>query len=238
MAYSQDCPHRENVAIIGAAKNIDTGEFLYCEYHTIVSKDRTTVNYYDKSQAPIAIKRIDYSNSRLAPAIEQDDFRHQEAVRVQWEAAQSSSSEAQLLVQYQAANTEELGQKRIAEPGGLVVDAGFDNAIRFYWQRLEEDGRVTFTFVAPAKLRTIKLSVVKRDLLSCFSEGSAPVDYQENTHICYVVKPASSMLSWFVKPIKLLYHRQSQRLVLFSGNSNITNARGRGQQVMITYRYF
>jgi hypothetical protein len=240
MAYSQDCPHRENVAVIGVAKTVDTGEFLYCEYHTFLSQDRTTVDYYDKHQSPIAIKKIDYTDSRLSPSIEQDDFRHEETIRVKWVPVESNapSDEARLLVQYQAANTEELGQKWIAEPASVVVDAGFDHAIRFYWQQLEENGHVTFTFVAPAQLRTIKLRVVKRDLMSCLSEGEETVDYQKNTHICYVVKPSSSLLSWFVKPIKLIYHRKSQRLMVFSGNSNISNIQGRGQQARITYRYF
>ena len=45
------------------------------------------------------------------------------------------------------------------------------------------------------------------------------------------------MLGWFVKPIELVYDVLSKRLKFFSGEVNITDAKGNTQRAVIEYHY-
>lgn len=235
-AYADVCPEVPSASIVGVATAASTGEFLYCESHYALG-DSTRVEYKDSSQALIVLKQVDYSDGLLAPSIYQEDFRHGEKVRVQRLQNPVSDNEY-LFMQYQRANEDEPLDKSIENVSGLVVDAGFDNAIRYYWDEMSKKGSVILTFVAPARLRTIKLKVRVKPLSSCRFEGVEDYLYEKSKHICYVVRPLNSMVSLFVKPIKLIYEQKTQRLVSFVGNSNVTDEKGSGQQVIITYRYF
>ncbi len=233
--YGDACVNSASAAVVGLASSDGGREFLYCEYH-YREGDKVRVEYYDRDQTLIALKQVDYSQSSLAPAIYQDDYRHAEKVRVQ-HLQDTNTDQRYLFMQYQGANQEELSEKPTSNDGSLIVDAGFDNAIRFYWDEIAENSSATLNFVAPARLRTIELKVRKKPLSRCAKEARLE-EYNESEHICYVVRPLNGLVSLFVKPIKLIYERETKRLLLFRGNSNITDEQGMGQQVAIDYRYY
>lgn len=238
VAYADYCaPASNKVHIVGVASHIKTGQFLYCEYH-VADGDISQIIYTDEKQATIAIKRVDYSMSALAPNVQQNDRRHNEEVLVTRQPPVDSSSMATFLVQYQAANKKKRIETVLVDRPNIVVDAGFDNAIRQYWDPLLAKGRVTLTFVVPAKLRTIQLVVKVVNISRCLSPKGSEARYDKRLHVCYLVKPKSALLSWFVKPITLLYKISSQNLVLFSGSSNVSTNAGSGQMVNIHYAYF
>ena len=242
-AYSDVCLPLKNAQIIGVATHAKTGVFLYCEYH-VIEKNTSQVIYTDKTQSPIAIKTVDYSMSLLAPNILQHDYRHSEMVSVTRQESLDKQSVDTLLLEYKGKNSNNILKKIINDRPDLVVDAGFDNAIRYYWDALSTKKKVSLKFVVPAKSRTITLLVKQTKLSRCRLPTVRDVgdDLERNVddderYFCYVVKPKSTLLGWFVKPIILLYARDTQRLMYFSGSSNVSTAAGKGQMVNIDYRY-
>jgi hypothetical protein len=254
-----NCPFLQGVAIIGVAADAKTKTFLYCEYHFFENKQRiaidsvgsmssmnslddivfSEVEYRDTKQQLIAKKSADFSKNRLSPTIEQVDFRHNEKVFIRQEVGESDSgSEGQqvtLDVRYHEPSSGAVNQQIINLNSNTVVDAGFDNAIRVYWDDILSKKKVILDFVAPVQQTSLGLSVKKQSLTRCQKISSAV--YTEEEHLCIKVKAANVILSWLVKPIYLVYARSSQRLLTFSGHVNITDGKGKGQTATITYQY-
>ena len=114
----------------------------------------------------------------------------------------------------------------------LVVDAGFDKAIRSQWDGLSRGEKRRFSFAAPPNLRTFTLVVQKVNQTDCLGQS-----YNANEQVCLLVKSSSTFLNWFIKPIVLIYDRNSQRLMRFVGGVNITNDKGKSQRAEINYHY-
>ncbi len=247
-ANAAQCERINNADIVGEAVSIKTGEFLYCEYHYLSGEPYTVegvpvslqgyqtstaeVYYMDAEQQLIARKKVDYSLNPFSPNIEQEDFRHQEWVKVERDLQAN-----ELLVQYRRANQESIKQKAIAG-SELVVDAGFNNAIRSRWQEMADTGSAVFTFVASAQLRTVSLKVASKKLSSCFAKADIPDFYQDGDHVCYKVSSNNALVNLFIKPIYLVYKEDSRRLSIFRGAVNISTDAGKGQQAIIEYQYY
>jgi hypothetical protein len=235
--YGDVCLPSVDTRIVGVATHAKTGVFLYCEYH-VIGKDTSQVIYTDDAQQPIAMKTVDYSMSLLAPNILQRDYRHDEIVAVTRQQSSSEQVLDTLFLEYTPANGGKTRKKMINDQSNLIVDAGFDHAIRHYWASLTTQKKVILTFVVPAKARTVQLLVKETRLSRCRLPKASAVNDNNDQHICYLVKPKSALLRWFVKPISLLYERDTQRLLFFSGSSNVSSNTGKGQMVDIEYRYY
>ncbi len=236
--------------IIGEASS-DDNKFLYCEYHYSLQGNQRRVDYRDIEQRLIATKTVDFSISEWAPNILQDDFRHGEKVVVTRKDSTDTQSSKVFLAQYRRGVASDTTQDEDSEPVTLrekefvlddesvVVDAGFDNAIRDRWQIIMNGSTAQFLFLAPASLRTIQLNVDKHnEVTHCITGSVEYIPYNNSGYVCLMVKPSNKLLSWFVSSIRLLYDKDSQRLIYFSGASNVTTDRGKGQSVQITYRYY
>lgn len=243
------CPERNNAAIVGVAQTSAGDRLLYCEYHylknaegelmpSVASMGDATVSmveYRNQSQQLIASKQADFSISQLAPTIEQIDERHGEKVFVK-KKIMPEADKVDVVVTYQAPNTSEPSEVTLSAGGGLVIDAGFDNAIRNYWDNIVAGNKVIVEFVAPAQQTTINLSIKPRKISRC-NQLSPDVVYDDTTHLCVTAQAANVILNWFVKPITLVYERDKQRLAMFSGAVNITDEKGDGQSAVISYFY-
>lgn len=236
------CPQQPNADIIGEATDLKSKQFLYCEYHFLSDK-QSIVIYRNSNSEKIAEKTVNYLRSNLAPDIQQTDFRHCESIVVTQSQplAGSSVSDSVLAyrVSYRKANSDDVKVKTIRSkpPMKTIVDAGFDNAIRYYWNDLQSTGSATFSFLVPARLKTVTLKVVKMAMEQCESLADLDKRYAHDEHDCYRVYPKSAVLRLFVSPLTLVYQIDNQQLMFFSGNSNITNDNGKGQKVAINYRY-
>ena len=243
------CPYQQGVAIIGVATNASDSTFLYCEYHFFTDQDGSaigsvismddvafsTVEYRDVEQQLIAKKTADFSKSRLAPAIDQVDFRHNEKVFIQQQMVSDASEKTTLEVSYHEPVSGNIKKEMVDLKDATVVDAGFDNAIRIYWDDILSKKKVILDFVAPVQQTSIALSVKKQSLQRCQKLSDAI--YIEEQHLCIKVKAANVFLNWLVKPIYLVYERSVKRLQTFSGHVNITDNKGEGQEAVITYHY-
>jgi hypothetical protein len=243
------CPYQQGAAIVGVATDSNDKVFLYCEYHfftnqngnaidSVASLDDiafSTVEYRDINQQLIAKKTADFSKSRLAPAIDQVDFRHNEKVFIQQQVISDESQKATLEVRYHEPGSGNITKEVMALKDATVVDAGFDNAIRVYWDDILSKKKVILDFVAPVQQTSIALSVKKQSLPRCQKLSDAV--YVEEQHLCIKVKAANVFLNWLVKPIYLDYERSAKRLQTFSGHVNITDNKGEGQEATIKYYY-
>lgn len=251
LAIADDsCPYRQGAAIIGVATDSKTNDFLYCEYHFLKDRQSAAINavtsldnvvfseveYRNNKQELIAQKKADFSKNRLVPVVEQIDFRHNEKVSIQQQADNVSNAEQVVLkVRYQEPNTDSMKEIEVGLGENTIADAGFDNAIRVYWDDVLSNDKVILDFVAPPQQTTLALSVKQQSLKRCQKLSS--VVYTEEEHLCIKVKAANIILNWLVKPIYLVYERASKRLLIFSGHVNVTDSNGEGQDATIEYRY-
>ena len=229
------CPEKTGAMIVGEARSVQADKLLYCEYHFDVqpkqsdsaSNAQEMVKYYDPNDQLIAEKVVDYRSGLLSPSVTQNDFRHGE-VRV-LELRDASS----FFMSYRKPNIkEDVQQVLVKASPHLVVDAGFDNAVRQYWAQLSAGESVVFEFASPVHARTIGLRVRKSDKKTC---GSAA--YNKESQVCYRIGAANTVLSMFVKPLALIYSQETQRLMRFAGQVNITTAKGKTQSAVINYQY-
>lgn len=216
------------VSVIGTARSLDSGIPLYCEYHFgKPEKNRVVVEYRDLNNTLIARKKLDYSANSLKPSVIQEDFRHRELRQVE-----PGNSPQTLDVAYREANTDVIQQTKIASSKATVVDAGFDQAVRRYWDRLMRDEEISVDFVSPAHLRSFDLTIRKSDREPCKQQN-----YREEQQVCLLIGPGNRLIGLFVKPLVLIYDKSSKRLDSFSGSVNITSADGKTLRATVSYLY-
>ena len=230
-ATAERCPTKQAAAIVGQAVTInDPSQLLYCEYHFLEPKlKRAKVEYYDEQQQLIALKTVDYSVSDIAPNVEQNDYRNGEL-----RSAIFLPDTHQYRVTYlpQRSDAGALVTTKLKAKENSIVDAGFDNAIRQQWEVLIGGDRAIFAFITPPSQDDFDLQVQLSNASVCEQQR-----YNKDTAVCFIVKSTSSFLNLFIKPIALIYDKQSQRLLTFSGGVNLVDNDGDSQQATITYRY-
>jgi hypothetical protein len=171
----------------------------------------------------------------LAPTIDQVDFRHNEKVFIQQQIVSDENKKATLEIRYHEPVSGNIKKEIVGLKDATVVDAGFDNAIRVYWDDILTKKKVILDFVAPVQQAIIALSVKKQALQRCQKLSDAV--YIEEQHLCIKVKAANVFLNWLVSPIYLVYERSSKRLQTFTGHVNVTDNKGEGQDATIRYYY-
>ncbi len=114
----------------------------------------------------------------------------------------------------------------------LVIDAGFYSAIEQSWDTLISGQRLRVKFLSLVNGKVYALRVDRAKNSRCVKKIVNP-DY-----VCFVVKSTIAIVNWFVKPIRLLYHLPTRKLVQFSGQVNILDTEGNTQWAMIRYRHF
>jgi hypothetical protein len=241
----KSCPqyqHPFNQAdIIGMVRAVDSGELLYCEYHTFDKNEnsqqankKTNVEYRAYDKTLIATKSVDYSPGLLRPNVVQNDLRHSE-LRSSLDneiVTTAYEKKSAISVSYRKPNSEEITSITIEPENMLVIDAGFDEAVKEYWYTLTRGEKLTIKFLSPVHLRTIKLTVIQSNSANCYKEP-----YDRETQACFLIRPANMVLNLFVKPLSLTYDLASKRLLRFKGDVNITDAQGDTQNAIISYYY-
>lgn len=212
--------------IVGNAVSAANGQLLYKELH--YQSDTATllsarVEYVSPSGELLVEKTLDGSRSPVIPAVEQNDLRTGTRFSI------SDSGDA-VDTLYQRGG-EAVQSKRLDKDEQLVIDAGFDPYVRTHWEALRRGDAVRAEFFVPARLDTVKISIRRTDDEQCAAIPSAT--------LCLVVRPAGMLrlVGWFVDPLYLAYAQDSQRLLLYRGISNLLDADGASQDVLIRYEY-
>lgn len=224
-------PDAGKMSAIGTAWSFDGASILYREYHYAEDPAHdlpTRVLYRKPNDELIAEKSIDYSASVISPAISQKDYRNNSVVTTE----HPLDSGARLIrVGYQAHDSERLRSRDVTSRDSLIVDAGFDPYVRQNWDALTGGQSVTTSFLVPARLDSVRISVSPTETEDCRA-AAAPV-------YCFVIRPAGMlrMVSWFVDPIYIAYHPESRRLKSYAGLSNLRDDAGDPVNVLIRFEY-
>ncbi len=212
---------------VGTAYKIDDGSVAYRELHYPAPGQpglSSRVDYQDAAGQVIVSKQLDFSQSLTAPAIDQIDRRTSTRVFTRHE-------DERLQAGYQRNADSALRTDSLRLSPNLIVDAGFDPFVRSQWSTLTSGRPVTAAFFVPSRLDTITVSIAPVAREEC-------ADVQGDV-LCLMVKPAGMLrvVSWFVEPLRLAYDLERQRLLMFRGLSNLLDARGEPQDVLVLFEY-
>ena len=212
---------------IGTAYNAEDGSVAYRELHYPAPGYpglSSRVDYEDAEGAVIVSKQMDFFRSQTAPAIDQTDLRTGSRFFTRHE-------EGRLQIGYQRDADTALRTDTMRLIPNLIVDAGFDPFVRSQWDALSAGRAVSASFLVPSRLGTITVSI-------------APVPREECAQVqgdvlCLMVRPAGMLriASWFVEPLRLAYDLEQQRLLMYRGLSNLLDARGKPQDVLVLFEY-
>jgi hypothetical protein len=222
----------DDIWAVGTAWTQDQRQVQYYEYHFADNPELdlpTRVEYRDPEGRVFATKKIDYRDSLIAPAVSQKDLRNQ--AQLQTEHSTEPSAEI-IRVNFRPHDSDQLQQTEIATRDTLIVDAGFDPFVRKHWDNLVSGRRVTADFLVPARLDSVRISVSRTDNANC------PADSQP-LH-CFVIRPAGLLrvVGWLVDPIYIGYQKDSRRLLVFNGLSNLRDDAGEPRNALIKFEYF
>ena len=132
----------EDADVVGEARAIASGDLLYRELHDCSEDGRyCKVSYQNPQGQLIAHKKLDYSNSLQAPALQVKDLRLGTEFRLEGGMAPD-----------------------------LVVDAGFDNFVRERWVDLASGGVVRFPFVVVGRNKPLKMKAGLDEDRACAEE--------------------------------------------------------------------
>ena len=88
-----------------------------------------------------------------------------------------------------------------------VVDAGFDLLVLKYWDKLLNDQKVEFDFLALTRASFYRFAL-KKEMI-------------KESEVIFSLRPSSFLLGLIVDPIRLTYDVNSKRLMRFEGITNI-----------------
>lgn len=207
---------------VGSAYKLDDAEsLLYREAYYQVSEDKVKVEYRSANDDLMAIKTLDYSQSKISPSFilnyENRDYRLQASVEGQ----------SVTLTREEGGDSK---RKELSAADKQVVDAGFVGFIRAHWDTLSEGDSVSFAFAFVSDLKNVGLSAQKVD------PARAPFGETSSDHLTLKMELDNGFLAMFIDPIYLEFSPQKQ-LMAFAGRSNITDSDGESMDVLIRYDY-
>lgn len=131
-----------STGVIGEARDVGDGGFLYSEHHSC-SQDgaQCTVDYKDGSGEVFARKAVDYVNGMHSPTLVLEDFRSEQVRRLDGDYGE-----------------------------GVVVDAGFDHYVRYRWEELAAGEEIKFPFLIVGRDKPLAMSARLDEDRQCDSE--------------------------------------------------------------------
>lgn len=199
----------------GVAREPGSDRLLYREQHLVRRQGNEPterlVLYRCGDGTPFARKRVDYRGSTVAP-----EFAFEDARLGYGEGLRRSIGVEQVWVR-------EGGAERSAPVEGdarLVADAGFDEFIRDNWTPLVSGQSVPLRFAVPSRLQTLGFKVNRQ------GSGELAGEPAETFRL-----RLGGLLGWIAPHIDVAYGRDSRRLLMFEGLSNLRTDDGRSQLV-------
>jgi hypothetical protein len=213
------------VAFTGRGLDPETGELLYTEDHED-TLDREGGNliagrtmFRDPRGTLIAYRTVAYAASPWKPSYHMRDLRDG------YEEGVEPLAGGKVRVFRRHERGKPLKEKLLTVPEPSVVDGGVNRFIRDHWTPLTAGRLLAFNFVAPARLDYFVFEVY-------LDSAVPPAGNRSRT---FVVRPANAALRLLVAPIRVTYDAETRRIRAYSGLSNISDARGKNQQVRIVY---
>ncbi|MDY7093570.1 MAG: hypothetical protein SX243_11430 [Acidobacteriota bacterium] len=203
---------------------LETGAELYSEHHRERWRgDRlvgASVEYRKPGGEVFATKHLSYEAGVITPSFEMED--HRSGYR---EGAEVDGGEVLLFAQKPAKTVAE--KERVELPATAVIDAGFAYFVTRHWDRLAAGETVPLDFAVPARQRFVAFRALKTD-------GGA---YQDRPALRVRMEPGNPVFRLLVDPIDLIFDRETRRLLVFEGLSNIEDDDGDSLDVRIVFDY-
>lgn len=210
----------EQKQFMGKAYDIDSGELIYTEQHSIQYQSNGApvsgkVVYTQATGEALALKHLNYGNRPFAPSFEFEDKRLSYVLQVQVEGDQLSIDSQQ-------------GQDSVPMPKGkpAVVDAGFNYFMQQSLPKLKQGQTLDLAFLAVGRAEFYGFEVSPEE--------------QSNGSIRIKLAPSAWVLSVLVDPIYLTYDVQTGRLLRYEGLGNIEqvkNGKGLDENYVVRIEY-
>lgn len=202
----------------GVAKN-HKGEVVYHEKHKIDKDEQgfnkfIQVEYFDSQGAKFATMSSDFSKSRTVPETQFEDLRFKSKFIIRVLEGNVEFEEFK--------NEKSISKKKIPFFENMVASQGFDNFIRLNLSKLAS-GPVDFKFGA----------IPSQDFYSLTGYQKSSTSMGE---IEYGIRASHWLLRLFASELRVLYDTKNMQIKLFSGRSNILDAFGNSQNVIIQYQ--
>jgi hypothetical protein len=190
-------------SFVGVAHDVKSNQILYQESHSVVLNDErayktSSVQYTDEAGQIFANKSLDFTDSLLAPDVYFNDTRVGTSVKV-------DSKKSALTVNYQSAS--DRAEAVIKTAPMMVVDAGFDQMLLKYWDKVLNQQSLDFEFLAPTRAEFISFTLT-------------PISQNKET-IRFRLAPSNFVLRLLVDPIMLTYDKSTKRILIYEGLTNI-----------------
>lgn len=207
------------------AYDIQSGKYLYTENHAEHWQNGkhaySIVTYTDPAGKVMAVKKIVFTGSKVAPNYDLTDKRTglQEGARIAGNAA---------TLYYQPSGSEARKSKTLNVPSPIVVDGGFDYFVRQNLQSLMAGKTLTGNFTVSHRL----------DFFPCRIYKVRDLTFLDRDAVMFVMEPTNIVIRQLADPIYIIYDKKTGRLLRFSGVSNLENpADGKNYRVHIVFRY-
>jgi len=208
------------VSYSGTATARGSAQVVYGEKHLLRYHDEhiaeRIVLYTCPDGAAFARKTVAYVDS-LAP-----DFLLEDASRGMREGVRSGASARTVFFRGGRDDMERSGT--VPQAAGLVVDAGFDEFVRKYWDALMAGQTLRMPFLLPSRLNALAFQVkhVRADTI-----GDVPSElFRLNL---------AGVLGWVTPGIEVYYRAADHALLRFDGLSDLRDAAGENLDVQIDF---
>ncbi|HSZ72702.1 MAG TPA: hypothetical protein VK750_08490, partial [Cytophagaceae bacterium] len=202
----------------GIATDLKSNRFYYVEEHKEITEHHvlkeTVIQYRDSVGAIIAKKVINYSENKVTPSFEQNDYRDGYTEGV-------SFNNHKLVFKFRKNKTEKVKTKFIDVPENLVVDGGFNYYIKNNWKKLTNGETLVFNFAVPSQLDYFSFRLYKES--------------ETTDVVVFKMEPDNFLLRKLVDPIHVTYKVSTKRILKYEGLSNINDKRGKSYLVKIMY---
>ncbi len=213
LLFSQDMP------TLAKAYSLKTNELIYTE-HFSLDEGLVVSRYIDSKGEEFAVKKVDTSNSLLAPNFELMDFRSETTMGVKTEVGQP-------VMYTHNIKKDKLKQKILKPKQTLVVDLGFNFWLQENLPNLINSTKpLLFDFPFLNKMIMVRMRVLK-----------AECTLTNEDHICLKMAPDNIILRRLAGSTDLVLSREHQRLLQFSGTGNMVDAEGKPFKANIYYEY-
>jgi hypothetical protein len=206
----------------GEAFDLKTGKRLYYDHHEEFYENGkhiySIIQYKDVNGKVFAKKRIVFQKNGPRADFKLEDFRDGYI-----EGAEVNGDQIKFI--YRKNGKEDIKEAVITAPNNAVLDGGFDFFVRENWDFILAGNKKLLNICAPSQQDCFKFIVYKT------GEGK-----RKDTDVIYMtVELNNPILAVFVKPILLVYAKDTKKLLQYDGISNINNEDGKSHVVRITY---
>lgn len=209
----------------GTAYDLETGKLLYRDFHEEVWEKgrhtRSMIYYKDPEGKLFARKKISFARNRTLPDFQLEDERDG---YLEGGAYQENSS-VKLFVRRKSGDP--ILESTLESSSFSALDGGFDYFVTDHWQELLSGKKLRLYFFVPSE----------RDRFGFTVEKLKEEAFKGKPALFLRLKIDSSLLSVFVKPIDLIYDKESKRIMEYKGTSNINDEKGKSLKVRIVYDF-